>query len=86
MGLFDLLTAKSASPRDPFVDLYRAVMAQSRNPRLFQLFEIPDTPDGRFDLLIVHMHMVLRRLKDKGDAAQNCAQSLFEQWLGVHHL
>ena len=53
-------------------------MRQSRQPALFATCAIPDTPDGRYDALALHMHMVLRRIKDQGADAQATAQALFD--------
>lgn len=78
MGLFDLFAAKSADPNDPIEALYRIIMRQSRQPSLFAACAIPDTPDGRYDILAVHVHMALRRIKDQGDDAQAAAQALFD--------
>ena len=37
---------------------------QSRHPLFFTDFQVPDTLDGRFELMSLHMVLLLRRLKD----------------------
>ena len=44
-------------------NLYFTTVNQSRNPKFFQELGIPDTLDGRFDLMILHVGLVLRRLR-----------------------
>jgi len=42
--------------------LYEAIVAQARTPDLFRAgYEIPNTLDGRFDSLSLHLHLVIRR-------------------------
>jgi cytochrome b pre-mRNA-processing protein 3 len=51
--------------------LYAALSAQARAPVLFAELGVPDTLDGRFDSLCLHMSLVIRRLardRDPGDA------------------
>lgn len=52
--------------------LYRAIVAAARRPQLYVGFGVPDTLDGRFDLLVVHLVSVMRRLRgaDRGELAQ----------------
>ena len=43
---------------------YLNLVSQARLPVFFECHEVPDTLDGRFELLALHMVLVLRRLKD----------------------
>ena len=42
--------------------LYAALAAQARRPIFYTDYGIPDTLDGRFDLLVLHAALLLRRL------------------------
>lgn len=44
-------------------DLYAAVTCQSRQLTFFRDYRIPDTPSGRFEILALHLALLLRRLK-----------------------
>lgn len=44
-------------------NLYWEVVTLSRNPKLYQKFSIPDTLDGRFDCLMLHLFLVINRLQ-----------------------
>ena len=61
--------------------LFEGVVQQSRNPAFYGAIGVPDTLDGRFEMLCLHLFLVLRRLRqistDK-DRAGRLAQSLFD--------
>ncbi len=65
------LFARSKERRLTAGRIYQALVARSREPVFFERYGVPDTLDGRFDLLTLHAWLVLARLKlDKdGDAA-----------------
>ncbi|MDF3034655.1 MAG: hypothetical protein K0R76_1609 [Alphaproteobacteria bacterium] len=44
-------------------ELYRAVTCQARQFIFFQDYQVPDTPQGRFEMLALHLALMLRRLK-----------------------
>lgn len=58
--------------------LYSALVAQARNPVFYAECGVPDTVDGRFDMIAMHAWLVMRRLKDGGDGATRLSQSLFD--------
>ena len=58
--------------------LYEAVVVQARQPVFFADLEVPDTVDGRFEMVALHAHLLLRRLKDGGPATADLAQALFD--------
>jgi cytochrome b pre-mRNA-processing protein 3 len=47
--------------------LYGAIVAQARRPVFYAGFAAPDTVEGRFDLLVLHVVLVLRRLRPGGE-------------------
>ncbi len=50
-------------PRFPADSLYRAVVARARDPRWFTEGEVPDTVDGRFDMVALLFALVHRALE-----------------------
>ena len=42
--------------------LYGAIVAQARTPRFYQDYAVPDTVLGRFDMVLLHVVLLLRRL------------------------
>jgi cytochrome b pre-mRNA-processing protein 3 len=68
--------------RDPVVNievLYGAIVAQARVPAFYAEYGVPDTLAGRFDLLVLHLFLVARRLR-RDDGAQHANRALFERF------
>lgn len=59
-------------------DLYAAAVAQARQPGFYRDFAVPDTLDGRFDMIVLHVFLLVNRLSGKGEAAARQAQALFD--------
>lgn len=60
-------------------NLYLAIVGQSRKPLFYEALHVPDTLDGRFELILLHMFFVINRLKeDKDENAHNFNQSLID--------
>jgi len=80
MAFIKKLTQLFARPADnPAVaSLYKAAVAQARLPAFYRAIEVPDTVDGRFDLLVLHVFLIMRRLGD--DMATK--QGLFDLMFG----
>jgi len=58
--------------------LYSALVAQSRQPVFYTDLEVADTVEGRFDMIVLHAFVVMRRLKEGGDEVKDFAQSLYD--------
>lgn len=56
--------------------LYGAIVAQTRLPVFYQRFGVPDTLEGRFLILSLHLFVVHHRLKAEGESASGLAQDL----------
>lgn len=57
--------------------LYDAILVEARKPALYGESGAPDTVDGRFDMIVLHAALVMRRLRDEGVEGQTLAQALF---------
>jgi cytochrome b pre-mRNA-processing protein 3 len=68
----------SSLPED---HLYDAIMAQARLPIYYQRLGVPDTLEGRFFVLTIHLFAVFRRLKDAGTEAAAIAQDLSDHFV-----
>jgi cytochrome b pre-mRNA-processing protein 3 len=44
-------------------DMYIACVRQARNPFFYEQLKVPDTIDGRFDMVVLHLFLLLRPLK-----------------------
>ena len=58
--------------------LHDALVARVRQPIFYTSFEVPDTFEGRFDLLVLHVGLLLRRLRDLGPDGQAIGQRLVD--------
>ena len=59
--------------------LYLTIVQQSREPSFFSDCTVPDTVDGRFDMIALHCFLVMNRLKDEGAKASKVSQVLFDE-------
>src|SRR6476661_10185181 len=59
--------------------IYGMIVTQAREPLFYRDLGVPDTVNGRFDLIVLHLWMVLRRLGEIADMAQ-LAQALFDRF------
>jgi cytochrome b pre-mRNA-processing protein 3 len=60
-------------------ELYGRIVAAARQPAFYSALSVPDSVDGRFELVALHLFLVLHRLKHAGEpAAAALAQSLFD--------
>ena len=57
---------------------YRRVVEQARQPGFFAEIGVPDTVDGRFELIALHAFLYLRRLKREQPQASRLGQRFFE--------
>ena len=58
--------------------LYVALVEQARRPEIFLACGIPDTPEGRFEMVLLHAFVVMHRLKQDRPVAGLLAQDLFD--------
>ncbi len=72
-GLF-----KSKKSEEEAYKLYRAIVEQARNPLFYSEYGVPDTVDGRFDMIVLHAHLVFDRLKDGNDTHETLSQAIFD--------
>jgi cytochrome b pre-mRNA-processing protein 3 len=62
--------------------LLDGAVAQSRRPEFYRDGGVPDTLDGRFDLLVLHVFLVLQRLQSIADAGP-LAQAVLDRMFRV---
>ncbi|MBL8708360.1 MAG: ubiquinol-cytochrome C chaperone [Rhodospirillaceae bacterium] len=58
--------------------LFAKLVSQARQPVFFQRLGVPDTVDGRFDMVAMHAFLVFHRLKGQGGRAAELAQALYD--------
>lgn len=73
--------AGRAARKESAEKIYDAIVAQSRNPSFYLHCSVPDTLSGRFDMLVIHMFIVLQILKIGGREGQLLAQEIVEAFI-----
>lgn len=63
---------------DTSAALYGAIVAQARAPALYTELGVPDTVEGRFEMVVAHLALVLRRVWQGGEAAKVVGQATFD--------
>lgn len=59
-------------------ELYGAIVAQARSPVFYRAYGVPDTVHGRFDLIVLHLVLLIDRLGRGADAGRGIGQRLFD--------
>src|SRR5580698_11050584 len=67
------------APRGTIEAIYGMIVTQAREPLFYRDLAVPDTVNGRFDLLVLHLWMVLRRLRPLPGGQASC-QALFDRF------
>lgn len=80
MGLARWFGRRSAPPTAVAAHLYVAAVEQARRPEFYRRCSVPDTLDGRFELIALHTFLALHRLAAESDqASRDIAQALFDR-------
>ena len=69
---------RKSSPPQAIHDIYRIIVDQARQPRFYTDFDVPDSVDGRFEMVTLHAFLVIRRLKGESESSSDAAQALFD--------
>src|SRR6185312_5553639 len=67
------------TPRGTIEAIYGMIVTQAREPLFYRDLGVPDTVNGRFDLLLLHLWMVLKHLAPK-PAGTELSQALFDRF------
>jgi cytochrome b pre-mRNA-processing protein 3 len=64
--------------------LYGAIVAAARHVRFYQEMGVEDSIDGRFEMIVLHLFLLLERLKSEGveDLRQNLTDEFFNDMDG----
>jgi cytochrome b pre-mRNA-processing protein 3 len=58
--------------------LYCELVKQARAPAFYRDLGVPDTPEGRFEMVALHVALVVRRLRAAGAPGNALGQELFD--------
>jgi cytochrome b pre-mRNA-processing protein 3 len=77
MPLNSIFPGPARDIRDSAAMLYALAVEQARRPEFYSRLGVPDTLDGRFEMIALHVFLLLHRLKQRGEAPA-LAQALFD--------
>jgi cytochrome b pre-mRNA-processing protein 3 len=63
---------------EPVAAIYAALVQRARDPKFYTGFAVPDTVDGRFDMVVIHAMLVMRRLRETPAEVHATGQRLFD--------
>jgi cytochrome b pre-mRNA-processing protein 3 len=70
--------------RDPsrhsIASLYGMIVAQARAAPFYRIYGVPDTVNGRFEMVVLHTVLVLRRLASEPRPLRRLGQGLFDEF------
>jgi cytochrome b pre-mRNA-processing protein 3 len=75
MALLGLFSSRKPAAAGPEAALYQAIVGQARREEFYRRQGVPDTVDGRFDLIALHAFLVMEPLAGRDPAL---AQALFD--------
>jgi len=58
--------------------LYDGLVLAARQPRLYGPEGVEDTVDGRFDLIVLHAILLMRRLREGDQVGRDLSQAVFD--------
>ena len=70
---------KRKASRNSVRAVYGAIVAAARHEKPYADWGVPDSVDGRYDMIILHTVLVLERLSTGGEPAQLFAQGLTDE-------
>jgi len=81
LALFGLF--KSDPLKDAAYQMYRVAGERARDERYFIDLQVTDSFDGRFDVLVIHVHLLIRRLRALPPRdAKKAQQHFFDVFIG----
>jgi cytochrome b pre-mRNA-processing protein 3 len=60
--------------------LYGTIVAQARAAPFYRNYGVPDTVNGRFEMVVLHAVLVLRRLESEPAPVRQLGQALFDRF------
>ncbi len=69
------------APRDEIIaSLYGTIVAQARAPLFYQIYRVPDTVNGRFEMVTLHSVLLVRHLEQRPEPARRLGQGVFDRF------
>jgi cytochrome b pre-mRNA-processing protein 3 len=69
---------RKETPPDAVGAIYAALVNKARDPAFYLNFAVPDTVDGRFDMIVIHAMLIMRRLREVPAEVHSTGLALFD--------
>jgi cytochrome b pre-mRNA-processing protein 3 len=76
--MFASLFSRQPARSDIAPGLYGVIVTQARNPVFYRDLSVPDTVEGRFEMVVLHLALFVRGLRGRGEAAAEMSQAVFD--------
>lgn len=77
-----ILSLFRRDPQEKLISsLYGAIVAQARQPAFYLAGGVPDTVQGRFDMVLLHVFLFTHRLKSEGEGDRLLGQKVFDLFM-----
>ncbi|HEY0291053.1 MAG TPA: ubiquinol-cytochrome C chaperone family protein [Hansschlegelia sp.] len=76
--IFGLLRKRAPAELSVTETIYAGIVADARRPAFYRDLGAPDTLPGRFELIVLHVSLYLRRLSGEGPEAAARAQGVLD--------
>lgn len=63
------------------LSLYEAIVAQARSEAFYRDHGVPDTVNGRFEMIVLHVALVVARLQAEDEEGQELARTMLEAFV-----
>src|SRR6266576_5455652 len=71
---------RGSSWTDTIACLYGMIVAQARAPDFYRIYGVPDTVNGRFEMIVLHAILLLRRLEHEAASVRRLGQGIFDRF------
>jgi cytochrome b pre-mRNA-processing protein 3 len=71
----------SSLQRRAGMSLYETIVAQARCETFYRDFGVPDTANGRLEMIVLHVALVVARLQAEGEAGKELARAMLEAFV-----
>lgn len=78
--ILNLLRRKSRVNEAITLIVYEKIVAAARQKRFYAEFFVPDTPIGRYEMLSLHVFLLMHRLKSEDTALKGLTQDIAEEF------
>lgn len=78
--ILSLFSRKAKANEAITIALYDTIVAAARQPYFYSDLDVPDSPLGRYEMLSLHVFLLIRRIKGRGAALKSIGQEVTDEF------